>query len=70
MIKLELSTGIFDKEHILYAVKAFQNICDVGVHEEGSHIICEFSNCTYAENVTCREFENYVIDLMNAYNLL
>lgn len=65
MNKLKLNTNIFNKICIEKAIQAYENICSIKISEIDNYIICEFTNCIYDIEETIKEFENYVIDLMN-----
>lgn len=65
MNKLKLNTNIFTKDYIERAVCAYKNICKIEITECGDYIFCEFTDCIYDKDETAKEFENYIIDLMN-----
>lgn len=65
MHKLKLNTNIFTKDHIIKAAEAYKDICKIAITEEDGYIFCEFTDCIYCIDETVKEFENYVIDLMN-----
>lgn len=65
MNDLMLNTNIYKKNWIFLAAKAFEDICNINIIETNDYIVCKFSNCIYDTIETIREFENYIIDLMN-----
>lgn len=69
MIKLRLNPNIFKMKYIDHAAKAYEKICSIKISGEDDYIVCEFSNCIYDAEETSKEFENYIIDLMNSNSL-
>ncbi len=47
------------------AVKAFSSICSISINRDETGFICVFENSLYEVAKTMKEFENYVIDLVN-----
>lgn len=66
MQTLKLHKAIFDKQAIESACEAYRGIACIHINEDPSHWLCTFHDCTFNESRTAREFENYVIDTMNA----
>lgn len=62
---LKLHKDIFDRSSIVSGVRAYQSLANIHIEEDKSYWICSFTNCVYEPELTQREFENYVIDLMN-----
>ena len=65
---LSLHMSIYDLEHILRAVDAFRALACVHVQTEAEYYICSFTKCVHDPSVTQKEFENYIIDLMNIHH--
>lgn len=65
MNELKLSTNIFGIRNVEKAIVAYKDLCKIGINYTGNYIICEFTDCIYDNEETIREFENYIIDLMN-----
>lgn len=65
MNKLKLTTNIFSKAYIEEAIRAYKDICNIEISEINNYIVCKFTDCIYNTEETIKEFENYVIDLMN-----
>ena len=62
---LSLSASIYDQERILQAVDAFKGLASIRVQLESGYFVCEFTKCKHDVSITQKEFENYLIDLMN-----
>lgn len=65
---LFLHTSIYDVECILQAVDAFQTLANIHIQPTEKYYICDFTKCVHDASVTKKEFENYIIDLMNIYH--
>ncbi len=65
MNKLCLASDIFREKQIEDAIKAFSSICSISVSRDATGFICVFENTLYDVSKTMKEFENYVIDLVN-----
>lgn len=65
MKRIELNKSIYNTGLVTQAIEAFDNLCKIKIVENGNYIECEFSNCVYDEDTTAKEFENYIIDLLN-----
>ncbi len=65
MNELSLNKNYYSREHIIAAVTAFAGLCRVELSENEDYYVCVFSNCVYDVDVTKKEFENYLIDLIN-----
>ncbi len=70
MNKLFLNKCMYPKITILTAIKAFSSLCSIKLFEQNKYYICEFNNCTYGMTETKKEFENYLIDLINTDSLI
>lgn len=70
MNKLKLNSNIFSIIHVKKAITAYKDICKIDINEINNYIACEFKDCVYDLEETKKEFENYVINLMNTNNTL
>ncbi len=67
MNELKLSKEIFEKAVILNAISQYDSLCRISINEkDNNYYKLSFSNCLYSNEETIKEFENYVIDLMNS----
>lgn len=64
--KLLLNKDLYGRAAILAAIQQYHGLALIRVHEKGNHWECTFSDCKYDMQVTMKEFENYVIDMINA----
>lgn len=62
---LSLHTSIYDLKKILQAVDAFKALASIRVRSANEYHVCDFTKCKHDVLITQKEFENYVIDLMN-----
>ncbi len=60
---LVLKKQIYQKDSILHAIEAYQEIASVLLYENETDWICEFTWTEYEQSLTMREFENYVISM-------
>lgn len=65
MNKLFLNKQIFGLNSIENAKAAFNGICEVIITENDKYFVCSFKKCRYDIDETVKEFENYIVDLMN-----
>lgn len=65
MNKLMLSKYIYTFPAIENAISAFSELATISIREETNCYLFEFENCVYEEDITLKEFENYLIDLSN-----
>ncbi len=61
-----LNKDLYDKAVILSAIQQYHELALIQVHEKGNHWECIFSDCKYDIQITMKEFENYVINIINA----
>lgn len=66
MNELRLRKSIFNSDILEGAISDFSDLCDIQIKNENDYVICSFFNCKYDTIETMKEFENYVIDLLNA----
>jgi hypothetical protein len=66
MSDLALNKEIYTPLNIHSVIEVFSNLCKVDIGEEGNYWIATFCECKYDKTRTIKEFENYLIDYMNA----
>lgn len=52
-------------ESITAALSAYQSIARIELSDDSNYWRCCFTECSYGEERTALEFENYLINLMN-----
>ena len=63
---LQLSRELYPIESIKEAITAFQDLCKIRIStHDKKYYTCSFSSCLFDTTITMREFENYLIDLVN-----
>ena len=60
------SKEFYDVAAIKSAIAAYRKIATVSFSEDSSYYVCEFSNCIIDPNRVIFEFNNYLVELMNA----
>ena len=68
MRKLLLHKSIYNEQSINAAREAFLGIASISINTINDYYLCSFSDCSADETLTMKEFENYLIDLVNAHN--
>lgn len=63
--ELLLSKAIFDIGKITIAIHDYKHLAVITLIDDGGNYICKFDNCSYDIIIVMREFENYVVGLMN-----
>lgn len=66
MNKLRLNKNIYDQSYIQLAIHAFEDLCTIIFKDEEKYYTCLFNDCKYDIKETKKEFENYLIDLINS----
>ena len=66
MNNLKLSANIYDESMIIKAINDYSGISTINLSYTEKHYILIFENNKYDVEITKKEFENYVIDLMVA----
>lgn len=66
---MRLSLDIYPLEAIRYAIGQFKDLADISLQVSGNIALCGFSRCAYDEEITGREFENYLIAYVNELGL-
>lgn len=65
MKRTKLSKNIYDESIIRQAIRDYGSIANIQLKSDSAYYDLQFENCKYDENRTLKEFENYLIDLMN-----
>lgn len=65
MKRTKLSKNIYDESIIRQAIRDYGSIANIQLKSDSTYYDLQFENCKYDENRTLKEFENYLIDLMN-----
>ena len=69
MNTLRLVKDLYSYEMIEKAADSFSSLCKISISIDGNYYVCSFDMCKYDELVTIREFENYLIDLINMHGM-
>lgn len=62
---LFLNKQIYCSQYIEIAVQAYRSIATIKIVSDKEYWICVFEDCVYDNEITKREFENYMIALVN-----
>lgn len=62
---IKLNKEIYTLEHIRQTLADYSDLAVVYLSEDNVYYLCKFSGCKYDEQLTAKEFVNYVTDLMN-----
>lgn len=65
MNKLKLVKELYDKNSISKAIKDYEDLCVIQVKDLTEVWELIFFKCVYDTKLTMKEFENYVIDIIN-----
>ena len=65
MKKLQLSKDVYSYEKLRKVKAIYSDYAQIHVVPEKKHWLVLFTRCTYGEDETVREFENYLIGLEN-----
>ena len=65
MKELKLNKDIYSNHRIVNAISAYSGFAEMEMHNRGKHWLIVFLNCKYDEELTIKEFENYLIGLEN-----
>lgn len=64
-MKIKLNKEIYSAQHIRQAVSDYSSLADIRTTEENGYFVCSFLACRYDDQLTAKEFVNYITDLMN-----
>lgn len=67
--ELHLIKEIYSKNAIYRAIEDYQSISKIDMNENKNYYVCSFTFCQYDIKETMKEFENYIIDLMNCRDI-
>jgi len=56
---------IYDSECLRKAAEDFSTIAEISLQDNDKNWICIFSRCLNNDELTVKEYSNYVLDLMN-----
>ena len=62
-MQLKLAKEIYSVDRIRSAIEIYADYAIIRLRQDEGYYICEFSDCVNDEDVTVREFENYLISL-------
>ena len=65
MVKLLLSTEIYSEKNIRNTCDAYKDFAKINMKRRGAYIELIFNDCRYDQNITVKEFENYLINTEN-----
>lgn len=65
MVKLLLSTEIYSEKNIRNTCNAYKDFAKIKMKRKGTYIELIFNDCRYDQNITMKEFENYLINTEN-----
>jgi hypothetical protein len=66
MRELKLNKEIYNVEKIMKTMNVYRGYAKCSMSYDGDYTIVTFDDCKYDENITIREFENYLIGLENS----
>lgn len=65
MVKLLLSTEIYSENNIKETCDVYKDFAKIEMKKKDIYIELIFNSCKYDQNVTVKEFENYLINTEN-----
>ena len=66
MKKVKINRSIYSEETITAAIKAYQNHAVISAKIKDDYAVLTFWKCRYDEDLTIKEFENYMIGIENS----
>lgn len=66
MKKVKFSRSVYSDSTITKTMQAYRNYAVVSVKYSRDHATVTFWKCKYGEDITIKEFENYMIGVENA----
>ena len=66
MINLELSADVYSENSIKQTIAVYKNYAVIKLKKKRNKWILIFSKCRYDEQLTVKEFENYLIGTENS----
>lgn len=68
MSKIRLNKELYSIKDIEKAKQSYRNLAEISFMETDCYYILTFDDCYYDEDLTMKEYDNYVIDLMVSKN--
>ncbi len=66
MIKLELNADIYSESNIKQTISVYKNYAVIKLKKRENRWVLTFRKCRYDEQLTVKEFENYLIGTENS----
>lgn len=66
MKKLKLNRSVYSEDSIKVALQAYKDFAAITMNDEAHEIVLIFELCRYDEELTVKEFENYLIGVENS----
>lgn len=66
MVQIDLNTEIYSEESVKQAIQAYRDYATISTGSKRGHIFVIFSECRYDEQMSIKEFENYLIGVENS----
>lgn len=66
---MRFSLDIYPLDAIRYVMDQFKDLADISLQVSDNIAWCNFDQCAYDEEMTGREFENYLIAYVNEFGL-
>ncbi len=65
MTSLRISKEIYDEKSLSGAVEAYKGFAEIKIEDIGESWTVSFEKCINGEQITVKEFENYLIGIEN-----
>ncbi len=65
MVKLLLSAEIYSEKNIKETCDVYKDFARIKMKRKNNHIELIFNSCKYDQDITVKEFENYLINTEN-----
>lgn len=66
MKKVKINCSIYSEKTIQAAIQAYQNHAVISAKFKDNYAVLTFWKCRYDEDLTIKEFENYMIGIENS----
>lgn len=66
MVQIDLNTEIYSEESVRQAIQAYHDYASISTGSKSGYIVVIFSECRYDEQMSIKEFENYLIGVENS----
>lgn len=67
---IKYNKKIYTYEALITGAKAFQKLCKISISDYGEYWKVNFENCIEDEQLTKKEFGNYIIEIINGAAIL